>query len=500
MDNEIAKLNPPAVWRHFAAISEIPRCSRHEEAVRQYVVDQAERLGLTYRIDGVGNIIVNRPGGPGSPRTAPVVLQGHLDMVCEKNASTDHDFSRDAIRLVQEGDWIRADDTTLGADNGIAVAMMLAILESEDDSIGPVQCLFTIDEETGLTGALELDPTLIEGRRLINLDTEEEGFFCIGCAGGKNTYGEIPLVFSDGPGISGGAGNSEGSRDIGGARAYRLELTGLSGGHSGAEIHLELGNSIVLGARLLDEIRRAAPSMRVSDLQGGNKHNAIPREFTAVVSVAEGEADRIGTTVSAFEETARAELGTRDPGLSISVSETGAAPTLGADDSGRIVDLLLAIPHGVLGMSAEVPGLVETSTNLAAIHTEGNTLKILTSQRSSRPSMITAAAERVAATIRLGGGSVRFGEGYPAWPPRPESPLVDTAVEVFTRRFGREPEVGAFHAGLECGVIGDKVGEMDMISFGPDMSGVHTPDERISISSTERTWELLLDILRALGD
>jgi dipeptidase D len=186
--------------------------------------------------------------------------------------------------------------------------------------------------------------------------------------------------------------------------------------------------------------------------------------------------------------------------LSITVSETETTPVLGTGDTGRIVDLLLAIPHGVLGMSAEVPGLVETSTNLAAIHVEGNTLKILTSQRSSRPSMIAAAAERVAATIRLGGGSVRFGEGYPAWPPRPESPLVDTAVAVFTRRFGRDPEVGAFHAGLECGVIGDKVGDMDMISFGPDMSGVHTPDERISISSTERTWELLLDILRALDD
>ncbi len=283
-------------------------------------------------------------------------------------------------------------------------------------------------------------------------------------------------------------------------RTFRIELTGLSGGHSGADIHREFGNSIVLGGRLLAEIRRVAPSLRLSTLDGGNKHNAIPREFTAVVAVAANEAEGVGPGVTAFEETARTELGSRDPGLVISVSDTDAVPTIGAGDTGKIIDLLSAIPHGVLGMSEEVPGLVETSTNLAAVHTEGSTLKILTSQRSSRPSMIAAAAERVAAVIRLGGGTVRFGEGYPAWPPRPGSPLVDTAVAVFTRRFERDPEVGAFHAGLECGVIGDKVGDMDMISFGPDMAGVHTPEERLSISSTERTWELLLDVLRALKD
>lgn len=482
MNEAIVNLQPEAVWRQFAAIAAIPRCSKHESAVRDYVIGEAKRHDLPYKTDAAGNVVISRPARRDDRRTQPIVLQGHLDMVCEKNMGTTHDFSTDPIRLVRDGDWLRADNTTLGADNGIAVSMMLALLEL-DEPIGPVECLFTIDEETGLTGALELDPTMITGKRLINLDTEEEGFFCIGCAGGKNTYGSLPLVWQT---------PSQGA-------AVEVRLTGLQGGHSGAEIHLERGNSVVLGARLLAAIRRSVPSAAIAEIAGGDKHNAIPREFRAILEVGRDEVSMVRAAAEEFATTVRRELGEREKGLSISVVDAAVPErTLDQSASGRIIDLLIGLPHGVLGMSHEVPGLVETSTNLAAVSIEDGTLKILTSQRSSQGSLIEAAADRVGAIIRLAGGDVRFAEGYPAWPPKPSSPLVDTAVEVYRSTVGVEPEVGAFHAGLECGVIGDKVGEMDMISFGPDMKGVHTPEERLSIPSTVRTWKLLVALLKAL--
>ncbi|MDA3950446.1 MAG: aminoacyl-histidine dipeptidase [Spirochaeta sp.] len=491
MNEAIANLTPEAVWRHFAAISAIPRCSKQETAVRNYVIGVARTNDLSYRTDDVGNVVIQRPAGSDAGRTETVVLQGHLDMVCEKNMATTHDFESDPIQLIRDGDWLTADNTTLGADNGIAVAIMLAILELDDASLGPVECLFTVDEETGLTGAVGLDPSLISGRTLINLDTEEEGFFCIGCAGGKNTSVSLPLVWE------------ERSAPPDGTTLLELRITGLRGGHSGAEIHLERGNSNVLGGRLLAAIREVMPTVRIADIAGGDKHNAIPREFRAVVAVPAGTGETLDRICRDLTGVFRDELGAEDPDVKVAAAtavETDApVRLLGIADSGRIIDLLRAIPHGVLGMSREVPGLVETSTNLASVGVSEGALRILTSQRSSRGSMIDAAAEHVAAPMRLAGGEITFDDGYPAWPPRPQSDLVDTAVAVYTKRFGTAPEVGAFHAGLECGVIGDKVGGMDMISFGPDMQGVHTPDEKISISSTERTWEVLLDLLRALA-
>lgn len=485
MNERFVNLQPEAVWRQFEAISAIPRCSKEETAIREYVINEAKRNDLPVRTDDAGNIVVFRPGTTEHPRTQPIVLQGHLDMVCEKNMGTTHDFSTDPIKLIREGDWLRADDTTLGADNGIAVAMMLALLES-DEPVGPIECLFTVDEETGLTGALGLDPSLITGRKLINLDSEEEGFFCIGCAGGKNTYGTVPLVWHV-PDTS--------------WEAVEVRLVGLQGGHSGAEIHLERGNSVVLGGRLLAAIYENVPEAAFAEIKGGDKHNAIPREFRTVLVVPPKSAKTVCDTATELQGVFRTELGARDPGLHIECTPIENVPerVVGGDDFRRIADMFLAMPHGVLGMSSEVPGLVETSTNFAAIAIESGSLQILTSQRSSQKTMIEAAAERVAAVIRLAGGDIRFAEGYPAWPPRRSSPLLDTAVAVYKEMVGTDPEVGAFHAGLECGVIGDKVGGMDMISFGPDMEGVHTPEERVSISSTERTWNLLIRLLKTLG-
>ncbi len=482
----IAGLEPEAVWRHFAAISAIPRCSKKEENVRRYVLDEAARMGLEALTDEVGNAVVRRPGrGDGADHDI-VTIQGHLDMVCEKNMGVDHDFDTDPIALVREGDWLTADRTTLGADNGIAVAMMLALLESDVAPLPPVECIFTVDEETGLTGALKIDPEVVTGRTMINLDTEEEGFFCIGCAGGKNTYGTVPLVW-------------ERTDASGGVRAMTVQLTGLRGGHSGVNIHEERGNSVVLGARLTVRLLQAVPALRIADIRGGDKHNAIPREFEVVIVVPADDTDTVVSTAAAVRDELAAEFGDREPNLAVSTAATDLPErVISAGGARPIVDLLLALPHGVLGMSDEVPGLVETSSNLAAVRIEDGDLLVLTSQRSSRGSLIEWASTKITAAIRLAGGTPRAGEAYPAWPPRTDSPLLATAVAAYTRLHGEEPEVGAFHAGLECGVIGDKVGGMDMISFGPNMDGVHTPDERVSISSTARTWNLLLEVVRSL--
>jgi dipeptidase D len=481
-----AGLQPEAVWRHFSAISAIPRCSKHEESVRRYVMDQAKQMGLELQTDQVGNAVVRRPGVGAGATHATVTIQGHLDMVCEKNRDVAHNFDRDPIRLVREGDWITADRTTLGADNGIAVAMMLALLEADIAPLPPVECIFTVDEETGLTGALQIDPEIVTGRTMINLDTEEEGFLCIGCAGGKNTYGTLPLVWE--------------STDVsGGVQAVSVQLTGLRGGHSGVNIHEERGNSVVLGARLADRLLEQVPAVRIADIRGGDKHNAIPREFEVVVVVPADAGGTIGSVAAAVQEEFVAEFGDREPSLTISAEDTALPErVIGAHGGRAIIDLLLSLPHGVLGMSHDVPGLVETSSNLASVRIEEGSATILTSQRSSRGSLIEWASSKVAAAIRLAGGQPRAAEAYPAWPPRTDSPLLSTAVDVFSKLYQRKPEVGAFHAGLECGVIGDKVGGMDMISFGPDMDGVHTPDERLNISSTERTWNLLLELVRAL--
>lgn len=485
MNEAIANLEPAALWKHFAAISAIPRCSRNEAAVRAYVQQQADQWGLAHQTDATGNIVVRRPGSGSAAGHDPVTLQGHLDMVCEKNMDVEHDFSQQGLRLLRDGEWLHADRTTLGADNGIAVAMMLALLETPPDDCPPLECLFTVDEETGLTGAVGLDPALLHGRRLINLDSEEEGFFCIGCAGGRNTYGTLPLVWQE-PSPAGLSG-------------AELRVTGLRGGHSGVDIHEGRGNAIRLAARVLHALRGALPALQLGTLSGGDKHNAIPRECRAELAVPGAEFQRAADLAAEMEKTCRAEFGDQEPKLSI---ELVAAPALrrvlSPGDSGRLIDLLLALPHGVLGMSREVAGLVETSSNLAAVRIEEGQLKVLTSQRSSRGSLVDWASGTVAAAVRLAGGTVSEAEGYPAWPPRPDSPLAETAQAVFRDLHGRGAELGAIHAGLECGVIGDRVGGMDMISLGPDMLGVHTPDERLSIPSTQRTWTLLRELVARL--
>lgn len=473
-------LQPSEVWRRFAELSEIPRCSKKEEGVREWIISIAREEGLESKVDGAGNVLVRKEGsGPYAGRP-PVALQAHMDMVCEQNAGTGHDFSTDPIRLLQDGEWIRADRTTLGADNGIAVAMMLALLTT-DQAHPPLECLFTVDEETGLTGALKLDDSLLSAKRLINIDTEEEGHFCIGCAGGRNTYASVPI-----------------RREKGGdGRKLRIFLSGLRGGHSGINIGEGRGNSIELGARVLYDLMRKREDLRILDLRGGDKHNAIPREFEAKVAVS-GNAGELQSIIEEWKETILEELGDIEPGLDLSLQElTEAAPEpMDRETTSRVVRLLAALPHGVLAMSRAVPGLVETSTNLAAVRIEDEQLKILTSQRSSRGSGVDDAVRLVRAPIELAGGAVKEAEGYPAWTPDPDSRLLAKAVEVYGEVTGEAPVVEAVHAGLECGVIGDKYPGMEMLSFGPDIEGAHTPEERVRISSVGRSWNLLIKLLQ----
>lgn len=481
--NVLRGLNPPDVWRHFADIAAIPRCSCQEDAVREHVIHRAVEWGLEHQVDSAGNVVVRRPAAPRRESAPSVVLQGHLDMVCEKNMGVDHDFARQGISLRRDGDWLRAVDTTLGADNGIAVAMMLALLEGVTP-VGPLECLFTVDEESGLTGAKKLDPSLVRSGILINLDSEEEGFFCIGCAGGLNTYITLPVVRT-----------TPDADDT----ALDIMVAGLKGGHSGAEIHLERASSIVVGARLMTAVMRDIPEARIAAIEGGGKHNAIPRELLMRIVVPADARDRLEKTVVRVEEILQDEYRERDPGLRITVTPADLPEfTLTVTVTSTVVSLLSALPHGVLGMSATVPGLVETSTNIAAVRLDTDGVHILTSQRSSREALIDFAGERVAAPARLAGGAVRHGERYPAWPPARHSRIVDTAAGEYRRLTGKEPEIGAFHAGLECGVIRDRVGEMDMVSFGPDLVSPHTPEERLNIPSTERTWYLLVATLQAL--
>lgn len=481
MNEQLANLEPRSVWKHFAELSQIPRCSRDEGRVRDHVLAFARERGLTSRTDATGNVVVRREASPGHERAPVIVLQGHLDMVCEKNMDVDHDFASDPITLVVDGEWVRADRTTLGADNGIAVAMMLAVLE-RDASHGAVECLFTVDEESALTGATHLDPSLISGRILINLDSEDEGEFCIGCAGGRNTQLDLPVS------------RDEGSSS--GWEALVVTVTGLSGGHSGIEIHKGLGNAVVAGARLLQAALSVEPSLRLAMIQGGDKHNAIPRECRMTLRVPEGRVSDVRTALTQLGEAIAAEYAVADPGFTLTV-ESGDIPSswLTGESTRTAADMLAALPHGVLSMSPSVPGLVETSTNFASVKLSGETLSVLTSQRSSRHSGIDRAAELIGSVARLAGARLGVSASYPPWPPKRESSLVDACRAVFGDLYGHDPKVVVVHAGLECGVIGDKIGGMDMISFGPDIRGAHTPQERLHIESTRRTWELLTAVL-----
>jgi len=482
MAKAIEGLTPALLWKYFAEISAIPRCSKNETAIARYLLDTAARLGLEAEQDGVGNVLVRKPASPGREGVPMTCLQGHMDMVCEKNKDTVHDFSTDPLELVRRGSFLMANGTTLGADNGIAVATCLAIMEDQALEHGPLEFLFTVDEETGLTGANNLQAGWLRSRTLLNLDSEEEGALYVGCSGGRDSTATWPA----------GYGHVHE-----GAVPLLVKVGGLKGGHSGLEIHQGRGNSLKILTRALLALEGLGG--RVARMEGGNKRNAIPREAEAVVYVPEAVEPEAMASVAALQEAVASELASIDPGVSVTAERAADAPAevLNAELQHRVLLALAAVPHGVLKMSPDIPGLVETSTNLAILKTDDQAVTVQTSQRSSVQSEIEEAAQMVRAAFELSGAQVTGSDGYPGWKPDLASPILGVARRVYQELYGREPEVKAVHAGLECGIIGEKYPGMDMVSLGPTLEGVHSPDEKIHLDTVGKFWDYVLAILRA---
>ena len=480
----VAALEPTAVWGHFDTILTIPRGSKNEERMRQRVVEVAERAGLDHEVDATGNVIVRKPGTSGHEEAATAVLQSHLDMVNEKNTDHEHDFTTDPIIPQRAGEYLTADGTTLGSDNGIGVATMLAIMEATDLTHGPLEFLFTIDEETGLTGASELEASLLKGRQLINLDSEEEGILYVGCAGGGESQLTIDLITEP------AAGDSV---------TLAVALKGLKGGHSGCDIHLQRGNAVKLLSRLLWSAYLKAP-YRLARIEGGSAHNAIPREAFALLVVEDELKHRVVSAIETDLAAVRAEYGPADPGMELSVETADPPPTVwNQSTSQTVLSLLNALPHGVAAMSYDIPDLVETSINLATVKPDRDTVTVSLSSRSSIDSALESLRRQVRALGVLAGASVEEDIPYPGWKPNLESHLLEVAKAVHTRVAGHEPEVKAIHAGLECGILGQKAPGMDMISFGPVIEFPHSPDERVQIESVGRFYRLLTATLEQLA-
>ena len=480
----VATLEPTAVWSRFDTILTIPRASRDEARMRSHVVDAAARRGCSHAVDAAGNVVVRKPAAAGHEAAPVTILQSHLDMVQEKNADVAHDFATDAIVPRRDGDYLKATGTTLGSDNGIGVAAMLAVLEATDLVHGPLELLFTIDEETGLTGAAQLDAGLLAGRRLINLDSEEEGLVYVGCAGGGDTritLGVAPAA----------AGDDE--------VAVPLALTGLKGGHSGVDIHLQRGNAVALLARALWAAHLRAP-LRLGRLEGGSAHNAIPREAFATVVLGAAERERVIAAIRDEFAAIQDEYRPADPAMALAVGGAEPADTAWtAAATTTALRLLVGLPHGVEAMSYDIPDLVETSNNLATVKGENGSLVITTSSRSSIDAALDALRRRIRATAELAGAAVDQRPAYPGWKPNLDSRLLEVVKTVHARELGAAPGVKAIHAGLECGIIGRKVPGMDMISFGPVIEFPHSPDERVHIESVGRFYRLLTATLAALA-
>jgi dipeptidase D len=481
----VAELEPRILWSHFDEILKIPRRSKDEGRMRDHVVAIAERNGLTHRIDATGNVVVKKPGTAGHENAPTTIIQAHLDMVYQKNSDVDHDFDRDPIKPVRDGEYLKAGGTTLGSDNGIGVASMLAVMEDGGLVHGPLELLFTVDEETGLTGASGLADDMLEGRLLINCDSEEEGVLTIGCAGGADSHVYLPLNKEAVPA---------------GATAVEVHLSGLKGGHSGIDIVLQRGNATKLLVRALTAAALDRP-LRLAALGGGNAHNAIPREARAVVVVeSAGDVDALRKSLTTEFEAIRAEFRSVESGMELTVDETTSpAEAWDAATSATGLQLLNGLPHGVVAMSNDIPGLGETSTNVAVVEESDGRLAIWISSRSSVASAIEAIRGQIRSIAQLAGADFREDGGYPGWNPDVKSKLLAVVKEVHQAVTGSVPEVGAVHAGLECGIIGEKYPGMDMISFGPQIEFPHSPDERVKIDSVKTFYELLGHTLERLA-
>ncbi len=481
----VSELEPRQVWQHFDEILKIPRGSGNEQGMRDYVIGIAKKHGLNFKQDKIGNIVVTKPSANGQDHTTTVVLQSHLDMVNEKNSEIQHNFNKDAIQPRLDGEYLKATGTTLGSDNGIGVAAALAMMESKEVRHGPLEFLFTVDEETGLTGASGLAEDMLAGRYLINLDTEEEGALYVGCAGGGGS--EILLPLKETPASKNHV-------------ALQLKLSGLRGGHSGVDIHLQRGNANKLLARMLYRmLRDDHVPFKLAGFFGGNKHNAIPREAFAVVHLPRKQQSEFEQALQAQIKAIQSEYQTVEPALALSTGPTKAKKAWSGKTTARVLALLQALPHGVIMMSNDIPGLVETSTNLAIVEMKKKGLRMHCSTRSSVASSLQSVKDQVRAIAEAFGAEVGEVEGYPGWKPDLNSKVLAVAKQVHLEVFGVEPEIKAIHAGLECGIIGVKYPGMDMVSMGPQIENPHSPDERVKIRTVGNFYKLLTGTLEKLA-
>ena len=480
----LGQLNPAPIWIYFEEICNIPRLSKDEGRIRQYLLDFAKKNNLESKEDEVGNILIIKPPAKGMENRKTVVLQSHMDMVGEKNADYPHNWTTDPIIPVIKNGWVTATGTTLGADDGIGIASQLAILSDENLIAGKIECLFTVDEESGMTGAINISADSFSGRTLLNLDSEDEGILFIGCAGGMDTVGTMnykPEVVPD---------NS---------LAINISVTGLHGGHSGDEIHKGYGNAVKLMNRLLTEIS-ASYKISIAWFDGGNLRNAIPREAFATLVFDKADTDTIKASIENFYSGMTSEFGDLEKDLKISHSEVDL-PAYVMDNESQItfMNAMTCCPHGVIAWSKDMDDLVETSTNLAsAKFSENSTIKIITTQRSSVESAKNDAGAVVESCLRLAGATVVHSDGYPGWEPNLTSEILQITRKSYITLFGKEPAVKAIHAGLECGLVYEKIKGIDMISFGPTIRGAHTPEEMIEISTAQMFWDLLIDVVRKM--
>ncbi|MGM9754386.1 MAG: aminoacyl-histidine dipeptidase [Parabacteroides sp.] len=481
---EITDLRPNIVWKYFHEVTQVPRPSKKEGKMIAFLESFAEAHHIAIKKDAVGNILMSKPATPGMENRPVVVLQSHMDMVCEKNNDTKHDFDNDPIETVIDGEWLRANGTTLGADNGIGVAAELALLASDDIEHGPIECLFTVDEETGLTGAKAVQEGFMTGDILLNLDSEDEGEVFMGCAGGKDTQATFHYTPVPAPEA---------------LHYVRIDVKGLNGGHSGGEIHKGLGNANKILVRYLYLLRQQCPFV-LCEIDGGNLRNAIAREAHAVIGLPTEHKETARVLLNHFAADVENELKHVDKNVRL-IMESVERPAFRIDDetAEKVIFAMHACPHGVIGMSHDIEGLVETSTNLASIKMkEENTILVGTSQLSSIESCKIAVANQVAATFNLAGAEVRHGDGYPGWAPNPDSKILKVAQDSYKRLFGKEAKIKAIHAGLECGLFLTKYPHLDMISFGPTLRDVHSPNERIEIKTVELWWQHLTDLLKSI--
>ena len=479
--SEIKNLEPKSLWEHFYALTQIPRPSKKEGKAAEFVEKFGKDLGLETIKDEVGNVIIKKPATAGHENRKTVVMQGHLDMVPQKNSGTDFDFEKDPIEAYVDGDVVTAKGTTLGADNGMGVAAAMAVLQADDIEHGPIEALFTVDEETGMTGANALKPGLLDAEILINMDSEDEGELYIGCAGGLETnayfhYNE-EAVPSD-------------------VKAYSLEVKGLKGGHSGLDIHLGRGNA----NKVLNRMLFAASEnldVRIADIEAGSLRNAIPREAKATIVVPSSHDGELKSYVKDITELVKNELSMVEPDLEIELKDADMPESvIDQKTQDNLVRAIYGCPHGVIRMSDAMPGMVETSTNLAVIRSEDGKIRIQTLQRSAVDSAKEDLGNMLRSVFELAGAEVVHEGAYPGWKPNPDSPILDTMKHVYKDNFGKDPKVTAIHAGLECGIISQAYPGLDMISFGPTINYPHSPDEEVNIETVQKFWDFLVYTLK----